>query len=69
MSEKGLNEESKDMEVVAIIKFTNRLWDLAMIKKYAIEKNDEKTYLCADNIENELHRVFYGNAKLEKGWY
>ena len=62
-------EMAEDMEVIAIIKFTNILWDLALIKKYAIEKNDEKIYLCADNIEKDLHKVIYGNAKLEKGWF
>lgn len=57
-----------EKDVVGVVSLTNLLRNLVLIKKYAMEKNDERIYLCADQIENELNKLRYGNFILEKEW-
>ena len=70
--EKSVNLEKseilEDREIVELITVGDLLRDCVLIKKYAFEKNDERIYLCADNIERNLHKVRYGNARLEHEW-
>lgn len=54
--------------ITGIVKMNDLLRDLAMIKKYAIECNDEKIYLLAEAIEQKLSDLRYGNFKLETSW-
>lgn len=71
-----MNDESKNDEpveyiekdVVGVVSLTSLLRDLVLIKKYAMDKNDEKIYLCADHIEEELNKLRYGNFILETDW-
>ena len=55
-------------ETIAVVQLKSILKDLALIKKYAFEKDDERIYLCADHIERELHMLRYGGAMLDNEW-
>lgn len=57
-----------EKDVVGVVSLTNLLRNLVLIKKYAMDKNDEKIYLCADHIEDELNKLRYGNFIFEKEW-
>ena len=57
-----------EKDVVGVVSLTNLLRNLVLIKKYAMDKNDEKIYLCADHIEEELNKLRYGNFIFEKEW-
>ena len=56
------------METIAVVRLTALIRDLVLIKKYAIERDDERIYLCADNIERKLQQLRYRNALLERDW-
>ena len=57
-----------EKDVVGVVSLTNLLRNLVLIKKYAMDRNDEKIYLCADHIEEELNKLRYGNFIFEKEW-
>ena len=57
-----------EKDVVGVVAITDLLRNLVLIKKYAMEKNDERIYLCADYIEEHLNKLRYGNFILEKEW-
>lgn len=63
-------DEPKEIEMMGVIRLTDLLKNLALIKKYNFENtySDEKIYLCADYIEKELLRLRYANSKLETEW-
>lgn len=62
-------ECKKEECIVGVISITSLLRDLILIKKYAIEKNDERIYLCADNVEQQLNKLRYNNSSiLDKDW-
>jgi hypothetical protein len=66
-----MSDETKEYiepEVMGVIRITSLLRDLVLIKKYAMEKNDERIYLCADNIEQKLNRFRHGNFILDDSW-
>lgn len=60
--------EYVDKSVVGVVSITSLLRDLVLIKKYAMDRNDEKIYLCADNIEQQLNKLRYGNFIFDKDW-
>lgn len=60
--------EYVDKSVVGVVSLTSLLRDLILIKKYAMEKNDERIYLCADNIEQQLNKLRYANFVFDKDW-
>lgn len=55
-------------ELTGIVKMNILLKDLAMIKQYAIECDEEKIYLLAEAIEQKLSNLRYGNFELETNW-
>lgn len=55
-------------KTTGIVKMNVLLRDLAMIKQYAIECNEEKIYLLAEAIEQKLSDLRYGNFELETSW-
>lgn len=57
-----------EKDVVGVVSITELLRNLTLIKEYSFEKHDERIYLCADHIENELNRLRYGNFILDKEW-
>ena len=64
-------ETVKKSEEIGVIKLTDLLKNLSLIKKYNFENVycDEKIYLCADYIEKELLKLRYSNNFiLEKDW-
>ena len=61
-------EEYIEKDVVGVVSITELLRNLTLIKEYSFEKQDERIYLCADHIENELNRLRYGNFILDKEW-
>lgn len=61
-------KEICDRELIAVVNIKDLIRELVLIKKYALEKDDERIYLCADHIERELHMANYGNAIIEHGW-
>jgi len=66
-----MSDETKEYiepEVMGVIRITSLLRDLVLIKKYAMEKNDERIYLCADTIEQKLNRFRHGNFILDDSW-
>lgn len=66
-----MNDEPKeyiDKSVVGVVSLTSLLRDLILIKKYAMEKNDERIYLCADNIEQQLNKLRYANFVFDEDW-
>lgn len=67
-----MNDESKNdvpkSDIIATVSLKSLLRNLVLIKKYAIAKNDEEIYLCADHIETELNKLRYGNLILETDW-
>ena len=67
-TEKDEPIECFEKDVIGVVSLTNLLRNLVLIKKYAMDKNDEKIYLCADHIEDELNKLRYGNFILEKEW-
>lgn len=60
--------ECKKEDIVGVVSITSLLRDLVLIKKYAMEKNDERIYLCADNIEQQLNKLRYGNFIFDTDW-
>ena len=60
--------EYVDKSVVGVVSLTSLLKDLILIKKYAMEKNDERIYLCADNIEQQLNKLRYANFVFDEDW-
>lgn len=66
--DKDVCEKTCDKETIAVVQLKNILKDLALIKKYSFEKDDERIYLCADHIERELHMLQYGGAILDNRW-
>lgn len=62
------NDSPKIADETGIVKMNDLLRDLAMIKKYAIECDDEKIYLLAEAIEQRLSDLRYGNFKFETSW-
>lgn len=60
--------EYVDKSVVGVVSLTSLLKDLILIKKYAMEKNDERIYLCADNIEQQLNKLKYANFIFDEDW-
>lgn len=60
--------EYVDKSVVGVVSITSLLRDLVLIKKYAMDRNDEKIYLCADNIEQQLNKLRYGNFIFDTDW-
>ena len=61
--------ECKEEEcIVGVVSITSLLRDLILIKKYAMDKNDEKIYLCADHIEEELNKLRYSNFIFDTEW-
>ena len=66
MAEEPVIEEP---ETRAVVKLKGILREVVLIKKYAFEKNDERIYLCADNIERELQKVRYLGAILDNEWW
>ena len=60
--------EYSKTNITGVISITSLLRDLVLIKKYAMDKNDEKIYLCADNIEQQLNKIRYGNFILDDSW-
>lgn len=65
MCDESCKFEKNGMGVVSI---TNLLRDIASIKKYALDKNDERVYLFADNMEQQLNWLRYGNFVLKRDW-
>ena len=61
-------KEYIDKSVVGVVSLTSLLRDLILIKKYAMEKNDERIYLCADNIEQQLNKLRYANFVFDEDW-
>ena len=57
-----------DEEVSCIVDGVDLLKHLALIKKYVFENDKERAYLCADYIEQELHKVIYGNTAIDWDW-
>lgn len=53
---------------VGVVSITNLLKDIVSIKKYALDKKDEKVYLFADNLEQQLNWLRYGNFVFKKDW-
>lgn len=53
---------------VGVVSITNLLKDIVSIKKYALDKKDEKVYLFADNLEQQLNWLRYGNFVFDKDW-
>ena len=62
------NDEPIEKDIIGVVSITDLLRNLVLIKKYAMEKNDERIYLCADHIEEELNRLRYANFILDKDW-
>lgn len=62
------DEPIEKHDIIGVVSLTDLLRNLVLIKKYAMEKNDERIYLCADQIEEELNNLRYGNFILEKEW-
>ena len=62
------NDEPIEKDIIGFVSITDLLRNLVLIKKYAMEKNDERIYLCADYIEEELNRLRYANFILDKDW-
>ena len=62
------NDEPIEKDIIGVVSITDLLRNLVLIKKYAMDKNDEEIYLCADHIEDELNKLRYGNFILEKEW-
>lgn len=57
-----------NVETIGIIKLTDLLKDIALIKKYSFEVDNEEIYLCADHIEQQLNNLRYGDFQLETSW-
>lgn len=62
------DEPTEEHDIIGVVSITDLLRNLTLIKKYSFEKHDERIYLCADQIENELNKLRYGNFILEKEW-
>lgn len=60
--------EYTEQECVGVVSIRQLLRDLVLIKKYAMDKNDEPIYLCADNIEQQLNKLRYGNFIFDTDW-
>lgn len=60
--------EYTEKECVGVVSIRQLLRDLVLIKKYAMDKNDEPIYLCADNIEQQLNKLRYGNFIFDTDW-
>ena len=62
--------ETDKVEIRGVIRLTDLLKNLALIKKYNFENtySDEKIYLCADYIEKELLRLRYSDTLLDTEW-
>lgn len=60
--------EYTETDIVGVVSITSLLRDLVLIKKYAMDRNDEEIYLCADNIEQQLNKLRYGNFIFDKDW-
>ena len=56
-------------EMVGVVSLSDLLRDLILIKKYAMESGDERIYLCADNIEQQLNNLSYGGFILSQEWW
>lgn len=67
-----VNEESlKTCEEIGLISVTDLIKNIALIKEFATRKEcNEQIYLCADHIEQELHKLIYNpnSFKLENDW-
>lgn len=60
-----------EKSVIGVIKLQEILRNITLIKHYNFEKSypDERIYLCADHIEQELQRLRYSNNHiLETEW-
>lgn len=60
--------EYTEQECVGVVSIRQLLRDLVLIKKYAMDKNDEPIYLCADHIEQQLNKLRYGNFIFDTDW-
>ena len=63
--------ESKTCEEMGLISVTDLIKNIALIKEFATRKEcNEQIYLCADHIEQELHKLIYNpnSFKLENDW-
>lgn len=60
--------EYTEQECVGVVSIRQLLRELVLIKKYAMDKNDEPIYLCADNIEQQLNKLRYGNFIFDTDW-
>lgn len=60
--------ECVEKDVVGVVSITRLLRDLVLIKKYAMDRNDESIYLCADNIEQQLNKLRYGDFIFDTDW-
>ena len=61
-------ECKKEECIVGVVSIRQLLRDLVLIKKYAMDKNDEPIYLCADHIEQQLNKLRYGNFIFDTDW-
>ena len=60
-----------EKSVIGVIKLQEILRNITLIKHYNFEKSypDERIYLCADHIEQELQKLRYSNNHiLETDW-
>ena len=60
-----------EKSVIGLIKLQEILRNITLIKHYNFEKSypDERIYLCADYIEQELQKLRYSNNHiLETDW-
>lgn len=58
-------------EVMGLISVRDLIKNIALIKEFATRKEcNEQIYLCADHIEQELHKLIYNpnSFKLENDW-
>lgn len=73
--DKKMTEEDEpvmcEKSVIGVIKLQEILRNITLIKHYNFEKSypDERIYLCADHIEQELQKLRYSNNHiLETEW-
>ena len=60
-----------EKSAIGLIKLQEILRNITLIKHYNFEKSypDERIYLCADHIEQELQKLRYSNNHiLETDW-
>ena len=62
------DEPTEDCETGSIVSVKEILLQVAMIKKYAVENNDEETWDCADVIERKMTMLKYGDVRFERTW-